>query len=30
MAENLAEFAPPALDDDVIRRLDRPIHATGG
>ena len=30
MAENLAELAPPALDDDVIRTLDRPIHATGG
>src|SRR6186713_499920 len=30
MAENLAELAPPALDDDVIRKLDRPIHATGG
>ena len=30
MAENLAELAPPDLDDDVIRKLDRPIHATGG
>src|SRR3712207_2208859 len=30
MAENLAEIAPPELDDDVIRALDRPIHATGG
>jgi dihydroxy-acid dehydratase len=30
MAENLAELAPADLDDDVIRRLDRPIHATGG
>src|SRR6187401_827321 len=30
MAENLAELAPPSLDDDVIRKLDRPIHATGG
>lgn len=30
MAENLEALAPPALDDDVIRRLDRPIHATGG
>jgi len=30
MAENLEELAPPALDDDVIRRLDRPIHKTGG
>jgi dihydroxy-acid dehydratase len=30
MAENLAELSPPDLDDDVIRRLDRPIHKTGG
>ena len=30
MAENLSELAPPALDDDVLRSLDRPIHATGG
>src|ERR1700710_993733 len=30
MAENLAAIAPPALDDEVIRKLDRPIHATGG
>ena len=30
MAENLAEIAPPAVDDDVIRTLDRPIHKTGG
>jgi dihydroxy-acid dehydratase len=30
MAENLAELAPPALDDDVIHSFDRPIHATGG
>ena len=30
MAENLAEIAPPPLDDDVLRSLDRPIHATGG
>jgi dihydroxy-acid dehydratase len=30
MAENLEALAPPALDDDVIRKLDRPIHATGG
>ncbi len=30
MAENLADIAPPELDDDVLRRLDRPIHATGG
>ncbi|GAA5153634.1 dihydroxy-acid dehydratase [Nocardioides marinquilinus] len=30
MAENLEALAPPALDDDVLRSLDRPIHATGG
>ncbi len=30
MAENLEELAPPAIDDDVIRSLDRPIHKTGG
>ncbi len=30
LAENLDEIAPPALDDDVIRKLDRPIHKTGG
>src|SRR6476661_4813510 len=30
MAENLADIAPPGLDDDVIRSLDRPIHRTGG
>ncbi|GAA1963717.1 dihydroxy-acid dehydratase [Nocardioides panacihumi] len=30
MAENLAELAPPALDDEVIHSFDRPIHATGG
>ena len=30
MAENLADIAPPGLDDDVIRSLDRPIHKTGG
>jgi dihydroxy-acid dehydratase len=30
MAENLADIAPPELDDDVLRKLDRPIHATGG
>jgi dihydroxy-acid dehydratase len=30
MAENLDDIAPPALDDDVLRSLDRPIHATGG
>jgi dihydroxy-acid dehydratase len=30
MAENLAELAPPAVDGDVLRKLDNPIHATGG
>src|SRR5881398_1357192 len=30
MAENLEDLAPPALDDDVLRSLDRPIHQTGG
>src|SRR6187200_2657378 len=30
MAENLAELAPPAVDDDVIRSLDRTIHRPGG
>jgi dihydroxy-acid dehydratase len=30
MAENLEELAPPAIDDDVIRSLNRPIHQTGG
>ncbi|MBW9205647.1 dihydroxy-acid dehydratase [Mumia sp. zg.B53] len=29
MAENLAELVQP-VDGDVIRRLDDPIHATGG
>src|SRR4051812_37772194 len=30
MAENLAELTPPGLDGDVLRPLDRPIHASGG
>jgi len=30
MAENLAEIAPPEVDGDIIRTLDRPIHKTGG
>jgi dihydroxy-acid dehydratase len=30
LAENLADIAPPALDGDVLRPLDRPIHKTGG
>src|ERR1700709_453586 len=30
LAENLEALAPPGLDGDVIRSLDRPIHKTGG
>ena len=30
MRENLEELAPAALDGEVLRPLDRPIHATGG
>jgi dihydroxy-acid dehydratase len=30
MRENLDAIAPPALDGDVIRKFDQPIHATGG
>jgi dihydroxy-acid dehydratase len=30
MAQNLAELAPPAVDGDILRKLDNPIHATGG
>lgn len=30
MAENLAELVTTAVDGDVIRKLDNPIHATGG
>ena len=30
MAENLAELNPPALDGDVLRTLDNPIHESGG
>ncbi|MFZ7088999.1 dihydroxy-acid dehydratase [Curtobacterium sp. RRHDQ10] len=30
LAENLAEIDPPALDGKVMRKLDDPIHATGG
>ncbi|UWD78033.1 dihydroxy-acid dehydratase [Curtobacterium flaccumfaciens] len=30
VAENLAEIDPPALDGEVFRTLDNPIHATGG
>ena len=30
MAENLEALNPDALDGDVLRHLDTPIHATGG
>jgi dihydroxy-acid dehydratase len=30
VAENLAEIDPPELDGEVFRKLDNPIHATGG
>ena len=30
VAENLAEFDPPAPDGDVVRLFDDPIHADGG
>jgi dihydroxy-acid dehydratase len=30
MAQNLAELAPPAVDGQILRTLDNPIHATGG
>ncbi len=30
LAENLAALDLPELDGDVIRRLDNPMHATGG
>jgi dihydroxy-acid dehydratase len=30
MAENLEEIAPPAVDGDIIRTLDKPIHKSGG
>jgi len=30
LAENLDELAPSALDGEVIRTMDKPIHATGG
>ncbi|TSD12550.1 dihydroxy-acid dehydratase [Curtobacterium sp. KBS0715] len=30
VAENLAEIDPPALDGEVFRTLDNPIHETGG
>ena len=30
MAENLADIAPPDVDGEIIRALDKPIHKTGG
>jgi dihydroxy-acid dehydratase len=30
VAENLAEIDPPGLDGTVVRRMDDPIHPTGG
>src|SRR5689334_4668167 len=30
MRENLEALNPPSVDDEVIRKLERPIHATGG
>ncbi|WP_431280295.1 dihydroxy-acid dehydratase [Leifsonia poae] len=30
VAENLAEINPPEPDGEVLRKLDNPIHATGG
>ena len=30
VTENLAEIDPPALDGEVLRTLDNPIHASGG
>jgi dihydroxy-acid dehydratase len=30
IAENLADLAPPAPDNDVVRPLSAPIHAQGG
>jgi dihydroxy-acid dehydratase len=30
MAENLAAIAPPDVDGEIIRALDKPIHQTGG
>jgi dihydroxy-acid dehydratase len=30
MAENLAAIAPPDVDGQIIRALDKPIHKTGG
>ena len=30
LAENLAELDPPGLDGEVVRKLNNPIHPTGG
>jgi dihydroxy-acid dehydratase len=30
MGENLADLAPPDLDGEVLRPMDRPIHKSGG
>ena len=30
MAENLADLDPKPLDGEILRQLDRPIHASGG
>ena len=30
VAENIAEIEIPSLDGDVVRKLDNPIHRTGG
>jgi len=30
MAENLAHIAPPDLDGEILRAMDKPIHRTGG
>jgi dihydroxy-acid dehydratase len=30
LAENLAEIDPPELDGEVFRKIENPIHATGG
>ena len=30
MGENLEELAPASLDGEVLRRMDKPLHKTGG
>ena len=30
MAENLAHIAPPDLDGEILRAMDKPIHRSGG